>query len=119
MTRHARLRLDLTWGDLAFALRACVFARGHAARAGRIERVFSAAEEAFVALSARSGFDLYLAALALPPGSEVLVSGLTIPHMAALLEQHGLCAVPFALDPATLAPAAGELERRATPRTRA
>lgn len=119
MTRHARLRLDLGWGDLAFALGACVLAGGRAARAQRVERCLGVGEEAFVALSVRSGFDLYLAALALPAGSEVLISGLTIPHMAELLALHGLEAVPFTLDPTTLAPAEGELERRATPRTRA
>lgn len=119
MTRHARLRLDVSWGDLVFGLGACLLARRGAKRAARIERRFAAGEESLVALSARSGFDLYLAALALPAGSEVLVSGLTIPHMAELLLVHGLRVVPFALDPATLAPAPGELERRATPRTRA
>jgi dTDP-4-amino-4,6-dideoxygalactose transaminase len=116
-SRHARLRLDLTYGDLALALAGGAWARGLARRAQRVEQRFGAG--AVVALSARSGFDLYLSALALPPGSEVLVSGLTIAHMAALLEAHGLAVVPFALDPDTLAPPPGELERRATARTRA
>jgi len=119
MTRHARLRLDLSWSDLLVGLGAGLGAGGRAARAARVERLLGVGDEAFVALSARSGFDLYLAALALPAGSEVLVSGLTIPHMGALLAEHGLRAVPFALDPATLAPVPGELERRATARTRA
>lgn len=119
MTRHARLRLDLAWSDLLVGLGAGLGARRGAARAARVERLLGVGDEAFVALSARSGFDLYLAALGLPAGSEVLVSGLTIPHMGALLAEHGLRAVPFALDPATLAPAPGELERRATACTRA
>jgi dTDP-4-amino-4,6-dideoxygalactose transaminase len=116
---YPRLCLDLGWGDLLFAAAACGAAGARARRARRIEARFSARGDAFVALSARSGFDLYLGALALPAGSEVLVSGLTIPHMVQLLEAHGLSAVPFALDPATLQAAPGELERRATPRTRA
>lgn len=114
---HARLRLDLAWSDLLFAALAGVLAGGRARRARALEACF--APDAFAALSARSGLDLYLDALALPPGSEVLVSGLTIPHMPQILAAHGLAVVPFALDPVTLAPAAGELERRATPRTRA
>lgn len=116
---HPRLLLDLGWGDLFFGAAACFLAAGPARRAERIEARFSANGDAFAALSARSGFDLYLSALALPAESEVLVAGLTIPHMVQILAAHGLRAVPFALDPATLQPASGELERRATPRTRA
>jgi perosamine synthetase len=116
---HARLRLDVGWSDLGFGALACALALDRRRRARAVEARFSARGDAFAALSARSGFDLYLRALALPAGSEVLVSGLTIPHMVQILAAHGLSVVPFALDPATLAPAAGELERRATPRTRA
>jgi len=116
---HARLRLDLGGRELLAGGIALLAPSRCAERARRVEQRFSSAGDAFAALSARSGFDLYLAALALPPGSEVLVSGLTIPHMVQILEAHGLVVVPFALDPATLAPAPGELERRAGPRTRA
>jgi len=116
---HPRLRLDLGWKDLFFAAAASLAVAERARRAARIETSFSERGDAFAALSARSGFDSYLSALALPAGSEVLVSGLTIPHMVQLLELHGLRVVPFALDPAALRPAPGELERRATPRTRA
>jgi dTDP-4-amino-4,6-dideoxygalactose transaminase len=116
---HPRLELDLCASDLAFALWACLAARERPRRAARIEQGFARAGHALVTLSARSGFDLYLAALGLPAGSEVLVSGLTIAHMAQIAVAHGLRVVPFALDPDTLAPAAGELERRATRHTRA
>lgn len=116
---HPRLVLDIRWSDLGFAALASAAAGGRVRRAARVERRFSSRGDAFAALSARSGFDLYLRSLALPAGSEVLVSGLTIPHMVQILAAHELRAVPFALDPATLAPPAGELERRLTPRTRA
>ncbi len=53
-------------------------------------------------LSVRSGFDLLLSALALPRGSQVLVSAVTIPDMVHLLECHGLVSVPVDLDPETL-----------------
>src|SRR5262245_58344354 len=95
---HPRLRLDIGWSDLLVAGAAGLAAFERTARARRIEERFSPRRDAFVALSARSGFDLYLTALALPAGSEVLVSGLTIPHMARLVEHHGLVVVPFALD---------------------
>jgi dTDP-4-amino-4,6-dideoxygalactose transaminase len=114
---HPRLRLDIGWGDLAFAALAVALAHRRERCTRAVETGF--APDALATLSARSGFDLYLSALALPAGSEVLVSGLTIPHMSMILAAHGLRTVPFALDPQTLAPAPGELARRATPRTRA
>jgi dTDP-4-amino-4,6-dideoxygalactose transaminase len=116
---HPRLRLDLGWRDLLFAAAACVLARGRERRARRVEECFDARGDAMATLSVRSAFDLYLSVLNLPHGSEVLVSGLTIPHMVQIVEAHGLRVVPFALDARTLAPAAGELERCATSRTRA
>jgi dTDP-4-amino-4,6-dideoxygalactose transaminase len=116
---HARLRLDIGWGDLAAGLGACLLARDPGAQARRVERLFAPQGAALATLSVRTGLDLYLAALGLPRGSQVLVSALTIPHMLAILERHGLEAVPFALDARTLGPAPGELERLATPRTRA
>jgi dTDP-4-amino-4,6-dideoxygalactose transaminase len=116
---HARLRLDIGFAALARAASASLTAFERAERARRVEARFSPAGDAVAALSARSGFDSYLSALALPAGSQVLVSGLTIPHMVQILEAHGLEPVPFALDPRTLAPAAGELERRAGARVRA
>lgn len=116
---HPRLSLDIGWSDLGYAALASALAGARGGRATRLEARFSPYGDAFAALSARSGFDLYLRALALPPGSEVLVSGLTIAHMVQILSAHGLVPVPFALDPDTLAPAPGELERRRTARTRA
>ena len=67
----------------------------------------------------RSGFDLYLSALALPRGSEVLVSAVNIRDMVEILEHHGLVAVPVDLELATLAPQAGAWEQAITPHTRA
>ncbi len=116
---HARLLLDIGWRDLASGLAACALARGPERRMRRVEALFSPRGDALATLSVRSGLDLYLQALALSPGSEVLVSSLTIPHMVAIVEAHRLRVVPFALDPRTLGPASGELERLATLRTRA
>ena len=103
-----RLQLDIGWGDLALGLGA-TFARRRAPRLP---------PDAFACLSVRTGFDLLLRALALPPGSEVLMTGLTIPHMPALVEHHGLVPVPLDLDPGTLAPSVDEVAARCTARTR-
>lgn len=70
--------------------------------------------------SVRSAFDLLLAALALPPGDEVLMTAVTHPDMARIVEAHGLVVVTVDLDPATLAPGPEELEQAAArPRVRA
>lgn len=104
---------------------ACVRARPRAGLEREIETWFAPAREgendpgAVACLSIRSGLDLYLRLLALPKGSEVLVSALTIPDMWRVLEHHGLVPVPVDLDPETLAPRMDMLERARTDKTRA
>lgn len=70
-------------------------------------------------LSVRSGLDLTLQALALPAGSEVVVSAVTIPHMVRVLAHHGLVAVPADIDMERLALDLGAIEHALTPNTRA
>lgn len=74
--------------------------------------------EALACLSVRSGWDLLLQALQLPPGSEVAMSALTIPDMVTLVRHHGLVPVPIDLDPMTMAPDPASLDRAIGPRTR-
>jgi dTDP-4-amino-4,6-dideoxygalactose transaminase len=112
-----RLSLDIGWGDLLAGTGACLVARDRERLSASVEACFG--DEALVALSARSALDLYLAARAFPPGSEVLVSALTIPDMPRVLREHGLVPVPVDLDPATLAPRVEPLARATTSRTRA
>jgi perosamine synthetase len=116
---HARLRLDLSWPELGLGAAALLLPGDVDSRTRRIERLAGERGTARVALSVRSGLEAFLTAAGLPPGSEVLVSAWTVPHMTGILRAHGLVPVPFALDPDTLAPAEGELERLATARTRA
>lgn len=70
-----------------------------------------------VTFSVRTGFDLYLRAAGLPPGSRVLVGAITHPDMLALLRVHGLSPVAVDLDPATMAPLPQALARAWTPGT--
>ncbi|MEN8162272.1 MAG: DegT/DnrJ/EryC1/StrS family aminotransferase, partial [Myxococcota bacterium] len=116
---RARMRLDIGWSDLASGLAACFASGAPARRAYEIENRWSEDDDALACLSVRSGLDLYLAAAELPPGSEVLVSALTIPDVPRILEQRGLVPVPVDLDPSMLAPGIVELENARTPRTRA
>lgn len=68
--------------------------------------------------SVRSAFELLLDALDLDEGSEVLMSAITHPDMARIVERHGLVPVPVDLDLETLQPRADFLERALTSRTR-
>jgi dTDP-4-amino-4,6-dideoxygalactose transaminase len=60
-----------------------------------------------------------LEALHLPAGSEVLLSAVTIPDMARIVEHHGLVPVPVDLDARTMAPSVERLRQAITPATRA
>lgn len=108
---------DIGWGELIAGLRDCALP-GDPTRAQAAAEVAWAPAGSLACLSVRSGFDLLLQALALPPGSEVLTSAVTIADMAAILAHHGLVAVPVDLDPETLAIDPAELERAITPRAR-
>ncbi|GAB3332069.1 DegT/DnrJ/EryC1/StrS family aminotransferase [Marilutibacter aestuarii] len=109
--------LDIGWRDLGYAcVRSIWPGRGDAA--ARLEAGWGPPGHVLATLSVRSGFDLYLQALALPEGSEVLVSAVTIRDMVAIIELSGLKAVPVDIDPATCAPRLDALERAVTPRSR-
>ena len=119
-SRRLRPRLlpDISFADLAFALRACVLAREPRAEQ-RVLDAWAGGESGLACLSVRSALDLLLEALALEPGDEVAVSAITHPDMVRVLEAHGLRALPVDVDFETLTPRAEILERLIGPRTRA
>lgn len=112
-----RLRLDISWRDLAVGMVACAWAHDVERRTAQIEALFGSAGDALVAYSVRSALDAYLSEVAWPQGSEVLVSALTIPHMVRIIADHGFVPVPVDLDPGTLVPSRSDLRRAITPRT--
>lgn len=133
-----RKRLDIRWSDLGHGLVACLIAGSERKLRERLEASWSASKasdaldvssaapdtpnepaDAVACLSVRSGFDLLLSALDLPPGSEVLVSALTIPDMVRIIEAHGLVAVPVDVDEETLTPQVDSIHRATNSRTRA
>lgn len=115
---YARHRLDLCVADVVFGLLACVRPGGGRRIEPEILRRCSLDEGGLVCLSVRSGWDLWLGALGLCPGDEVLVSAVTHPEMVRILRGHGLRAVPVDIEPETLAPRQEALEAGLTPRTR-
>lgn len=114
-----RKRLDIGWSDLLFGMIRCLVPGDRTAVRERIERAWSPEGAALASLSVRSGFDALLEALALPPGSEVLMSALTIRDMTRIVEEHGLVPVPVDLDARTLAVRPESLARAVSPKTRA
>lgn len=119
---YARKRLDIGWLDLARGLWHCAVAPDRLKAQERAEAWFASGRSsggALCSLSVRSGLDSYLDALALPEGSEVLMSALTIPDMWKVVLQHGLVPVPVDLDVRTLAPRMDSLKRAASAKTRA
>ncbi len=114
-----RKRLDIRWSHLGSALRDCLTSWDRTALADDLEDLWSARDDAFACLSVRTGFDLWLSALELPSGSEVLVSAITIRDMVRIIEAHGLVAVPVDLNPEDLSVDLEGLERAIGPRTRA
>jgi perosamine synthetase len=119
LTLQSRHRLDIGLRHFAYALLAGAFARDAERLSSRLESMWSPGGHGLACRSVRSGFHLMLKALALPAGSEVVVSAVTHPDMIRILEAHGLVAVPVDLDTATLAPRLEVAERLVTPRTRA
>lgn len=114
-----RKKLDIGWTDLAFGIRCCLAREDRTEAKRRIERLWSPEDRGLACLSVRSGFDSLLEILAFPPGSEILVSSITIRDMTKIAEHHGLVAMPAALDMETLSLRPEALERALTPRTRA
>ncbi len=89
-----RLRLDVGWRDLAFAFGYCLMPRKRSNAVTQARQSWSSQDDFLITLSVRSAFDLLLRAMQLPPGSEVLLSALTVPDMVHIVHMHGLVPVP-------------------------
>jgi dTDP-4-amino-4,6-dideoxygalactose transaminase len=110
---------DIGYNDLLAGVAACLWPHPHWQVQQAAEARWSSTADTLASLSVRSAFDAILQALALPPGSEVLVSALTIPDMVRILLHHGLQPVPIDIDPETLALDCGQVQRAIRPHTRA
>jgi dTDP-4-amino-4,6-dideoxygalactose transaminase len=114
-----RKQLDIDWGDFAFGAR-CVFStRRPPDDASVVPNNWISPEEILISLSVRTGLDLLLASLQLPPRSEIIVSAVTIPDMVRIIEKHSLVAVPADVDADRLELGIADISQSITPRTRA
>lgn len=112
-------RIEIGWLGLAQALFGGVLPRNRRRVTDQVEGALSGEGDALAVLSVRSGFDLLLAVLELPEGSEIVVSAITISDMPRIVREHGLVPVPVDLDMDTLSVSADALRAAITPRTRA
>lgn len=117
-----RQRPDIGWLDLlhgaVYVVRGGDPERAQAAVEAGADALARDGRHSLASLSVRSGFDRLLATLQLPPGSEVLVSAVTIRDMIAVIEQHGLRAVPVDVDADSLHVDEAALAASLTPRSR-
>ena len=113
-----RLRPDIRYADIGYGLARCLLPGQRAHVLEELSNLWTGPEHTFACLSVRTGFSVLLEALALPAGSEVVMTSLNIPDMMEIVRQHGLTPVPLDISPATLAPRPEDLERVLSPRTK-
>src|SRR5579859_4203744 len=116
---YPRKQLDIRWRDLAMGMWRCLFPPSIQRSEAELRSRFAPGRPLHIAYTVRSSFDLCLQALQLAPGSEILMSALTIREMADIARRHGLVPVPLDLNLDTIAPEVTALEAAITPRTRA
>ena len=76
-------------------------------------------EEALCTLCVRSTFDMYFQARNFPKGSEVIMTGMNIPDMVKIINEHGLVQVPVPINLASLRPKVEDIKKVITPNTKA
>ena len=111
--------MDIQRADLCFALYRCLVP-------GPVEKINPPIPASsykdrhlLAALSVRSGLDLFMQAVKIPKGSEVMVSAITHPEMISILRHHGLKPIPIDIDPSTLAPRLKSIIHAVGPHTKA
>jgi dTDP-4-amino-4,6-dideoxygalactose transaminase len=62
-------------------------------------------------------WDLYLQVKKFPKGSEIIFTGITIPDMTRIAEEHGIEPVPVDLDIHTLMPSLEDIQRATSTKT--
>jgi perosamine synthetase len=114
----ARKCIDITWRDLAIFIWKYVSRPETASQVETdIEKLWSP-KGTLVAFTVRSGFDLCLQVCAFPPGSEVIVSAVTIPDMVRIIEYHKLVPIPVDIQEDGSV-SANDVDALITPKTRA
>lgn len=114
-----RKRLDIIWADWWFGVWSCFQSGDRDVATASLQHVWDENAASLTCLSVRSGFDALLTTLNWEPGSEILVSALTIGDIPRIVSSHGLVPVPLDIDPQSLSVTPDAIAAAVTPRTRA
>ncbi len=113
-----RKEIEISPIDIIRGLGYCWMPASRARILADLERRFGG-QQLVTCLSVRSGFDQLLKSVDWPVGSEVLMSGLTIPDMPRIVRDHKYRPVGVDLEIDSLAPKLTLLRQAITPRTKA
>ena len=92
---YACLNIDCTWTQWFTGLWRALYTSEHRSDlTEKICRLFSPSENVIVTMCVRSAFDLFLGAINLPKGSEVIITSISIPEMTRIIRKHCLIPVP-------------------------
>ncbi|MFB2879837.1 DegT/DnrJ/EryC1/StrS family aminotransferase [Floridanema aerugineum] len=114
---YPRLNLDISFADLAFGLFPWL-SKSSVQNSSIIQDFSRNHKQVLVTLSVRTAFDLWLQALNLPKGTEVLMSAINIRDMQEIVKNHGLIPVPVDINLDTLAPDIELLKSLISPKSR-
>lgn len=113
-----RKRIDISIGDIRFGMLACLRGDRRAELIHSLDSVWEP-NQSLPCLSVRSGLELLLSIVDWPKGSEVVMSGMTIPHMTEIVRKNGFVPVGLDLDLNTLSLSADQIRAKITPQTKA
>jgi perosamine synthetase len=120
MKMWIRKRLDISLGELLYAMKCCFRRDCPVAVIKKIKCMWETGhQKVFVCFSVRTGFDLLFRVFNFERGSEVLISALTIPDMPKIVRQYGLVPVPLDITEDSLIPSPKDVEKAITNRTKA
>ncbi|NEQ44408.1 MAG: hypothetical protein F6K00_12950 [Leptolyngbya sp. SIOISBB] len=114
-----RKRLDIAWPDLLSGIGYCLKLEHRRSLELRLDKACPEGATNLGCLSVRSGLDALLQTLDFEPGTEILVSAITIRDMTRIIEAHDLVPVPIDLDFDQLVVRAEVMAQAVTTRTRA
>lgn len=91
---YARKRIDISWSDISTFLYNFIFQPQTLEQSEAALDELWSPKQTLATYTVRSGFDLCLQALSFPPGSEIIISAVTVPDMARIIRMHNLVPVP-------------------------
>lgn len=116
---YACLNIDCTWSQWFTGLRRALYTTEHRSDlTEKVCRLFSPSDNVIVTMCVRTAFDLFLEAINLPKGSEVVISSITIPEMTRIIRKHCLIPVPVDINIESLVTPVDRVEKAISSRTR-